>query len=356
MTAVVGLAASVSVLPAAHSQEITIGDNDSIFVDGQSFKVTPGLNQREAAGLVSGLGARPLGPGAIIFRSEGRLYIVDAPLAFQATGAGNLIAGFDRPNRIRIQYEPPKNPEHQMIYDLVRQNRLLEVVQGIFSPVRFPNDLLAKTMGCDGKVNAWYNSDDGGTLHICYELLKYILDTAPKETTPDGITPRDAIVGQFMGWISHEMGHAVFDMFQIPIWGGQERAADMFAAYVILQFGPERARRLYGGIDYVFKEFMKNYQQNAEVQYKLAEYADVHDFPQERYYNLICMAYGADPKTFAYVADILPKERADNCKSEYQAFTRAWRSQIRPHIDLQLARQVLDTTWLAPTAFAPSTR
>jgi hypothetical protein len=286
MTAIVGLAASVYALPAAHSQDSTIANNDSIFVDGQSFKITPGMSKRDAAGLVSGLGARELGPGAIIFRSEGKLYIVDAPLRFEGT-PGNLMAGFDRPNRIRIEYVPPKNPEHQMLYDRIRENRLLEVVQAIFSPFRFPVDLVVKTMGCDGKVNAWYSKDDTGdtgpTLHICYELLQYILNTAPSEPTPAGITPRDAIVGQFMAWITHEMGHAVYDMYQVPQWGGRERVADLFAAYVMLQFGPERARRLIGGTAYAFKQFMKNYQENPEVQYRLAEYADVHDFPQQRF-------------------------------------------------------------------------
>jgi hypothetical protein len=351
MTAIVGLAASLSALPAAHSQESTIGNNDSIFVDGQSFKITPGMSKRDAAGLISGLGARELGPGAIIFRSGGKLYIVDAPLAFQETGApGNLITGLDRPDRIRIQYIPPKNPEHQAVYDRIRENRVLEAVQAIFSPFRFPADLVVKTEGCDGKVNAWYNSEDAGpTLHICYELLKYILDNAPNSTTPEGITPRDAIVGQFMAWISHEMGHAVYDMYQVPRWGGFERAADLFAAYVMLQFGPERSRKLFGGTALMFNRFMKNYQEDPEIQNKLAEYADVHDFPQQRFYNIMCMAYGADPKTFADAANILPKERAGHCEQEYQDFRRAWLSEIRPHIDQQLARQVLNTTWLPPT-------
>jgi len=359
IAAIVGLAASASVLPAAHSQESTIANDDGVLVDGQSFKITPGLSKRDAAGLISGLGARELGPGAIIFRSEGKLYIVDAPLRFEGT-PGNLMAGLDRPNRIRIEYVPPKNPEHQRLYDRIRENRLLEVVQAIFSPFRFPVDLVVKTMGCDGKVNAWYSKDDTGdtgpTLHVCYELLQYLLKTAPNEPTPAGITPRDAIVGQFMAWITHEMGHAVYDMYQVPQWGGRERVADLFAAYVMLQFGPERARRLIGGTTYAFKQFMKKYQENPEVQYRLAEFADVHDFPQQRFYNIICMAYGADPKTFAYVADILPKERAGNCKYEYQDFRKAWRSRIMPHIDQQLARQVLDTTWLPRTDSSVSTR
>jgi hypothetical protein len=357
MIAVVGLFADVFVLPAAHSQESTLANNDSIFVDGQSFKITPGKGIGDVGGLVGGLGARELGAGAIIIRSNGKLYIVDAPLAVDGPDGPIVSAESEWPNRIRIEYIPPKNPEHQVIYDRIRENRLLETVQWIFSPFRLPADLDVRAMGCDGKVNAWYNSEDPGpTLHICYELLQYLLKTAPNEPTPAGITPRDAIVGQFMAWVSHEMGHAILDLHKAPLFGGRERIADEFAAYVMLQFGPERARRLIGGTAYAFKQFMKDYQENPEIQNRLEEYADAHDFPQQRFYNVMCLAYGADPKTFADVADVLPKERADNCAREYQDFSRAWRSRISPHIDQQLARQVLDAGWLPRTDSSPSPR
>ena len=80
----------------------------------------------------------------------------------------------------------------------------------------------------------------------------------------------------------------------------------------------------------------------------MEKYSSVHGLPEQRFYNFLCLAYGADPKMFADVVDngFLPKKRAGNCNYEYETFSKAWRAEINPHIDQQMARTVLDTTWL----------
>ena len=278
------------------------------------------------------------------------LVVVPVVLALMSSApTATARTGKARPDRIRIEYAPPKNPEHRMLYERMKEHRVLEMLQEIFSPIRLPTDLTIKTMGCDGVIDSWYDTDNSiPTVHICYELLQDILQTAPTETTPAGITPRDAIVGQFLFWVSHEVGHAMFDIFQVPLFGREEDAADQFAAYIMLQFGKDRARRLIGGTVYGISKFMKNYRQNPEVEKRLEKFSDVHGLPEQRFYNLLCLAYGANPALFADVVEngYLPKNRAENCEYEFQTFSHAWRREIRPHIDRQRARAVLDTTWL----------
>jgi hypothetical protein len=36
--------------------------------------------------------------------------------------------------RIGIEYEPPKNPAHQPLYEMLKERRVLEKLQEIFSP------------------------------------------------------------------------------------------------------------------------------------------------------------------------------------------------------------------------------
>jgi hypothetical protein len=358
----VGMASAFSSLAAAgDSRPVgTIADNDAIFVDGRTFSILAGKGKGDASAQIKALNARDLGPGAIIFRSGERLYIAGAPLRLSTRdpdGRNAYVgAAEERPNRIHVEYVFPKNPEHQMLYGMIRERRVLETVQQIFSPFRLPTQATIKTMGCDGLVNAWFNTDNSvPTVHICYELLQMFLDTGPQETTPRGITPQDALVGQFFLWVSHEFGHAVFDMYQIPVLGREEDAADQFAGYIMLQFGKDRAHRLFEGAAYGVKGLIKNYKRNPNVDYKLTKLSSVHGLPEQRFYNLMCMAYGADPVTFADVVDdeYLPKRRADNCEYEFQNFRRAWNSEISPHIDRQMAQTVLDTTWLPRPALAP---
>jgi hypothetical protein len=363
----IGLAAGLAAPPEGRSQPapITIGDQESLFIDGQNFKVFPGQPKPDAAATIRDLGGRDLGPGAIIYRNGDRLYILGSPLTLQRGLPGrpeSLVVDADREQlgRVHILYEPPKNPEHQELYERLKENQVLETIQQILSPLRLPKPgLLIKTMGCDGLINAWYNDDNPGdpgpTVHMCYELLENIIKLSRDNVRPN-VTRHDAIVGQFMFWTLHETGHAAFDMFRVPLFGQAEDAADLFAAYVMLQFGKDQARRWIEGAAYTSDEFM------ADVPWD-KNYASVHGLPQQRFYNLICLAYGADPVAFAGVTEnetnmmeqkgvlpkaqqgVLPTKRAENCEYEFQTFDYAWKTQILPHIDQELARKVLDTAW-----------
>jgi len=123
-------------------------------------------------------------------------------------------------NRILIEYVPPTNPAHQPLYDLLKQHRTLEKLQEIFSPFRLPIDLTFRTIGCDGVSNAWYHRPD---VSVCYEYLNEIYQTMPKETTPGGLTPHDAVLGQTFYVFGHEMGHAMFDVLKVPVIGDAAR-------------------------------------------------------------------------------------------------------------------------------------
>jgi hypothetical protein len=42
----------------------------------------------------------------------------------------------------------------------------------------------------------------------------------------------------------------------------------------------------------------------------------------------------------------LPPTRAPSCSYEYRTLVRAFHKEIIPHIDQEMAKQVLDTNWL----------
>ncbi|HZR62134.1 MAG TPA: DUF4344 domain-containing metallopeptidase [Xanthobacteraceae bacterium] len=257
-------------------------------------------------------------------------------------------AQFDRPNRIRIQYDPPKNPDLQEIYGRLEDRQFLEKIQRILSPLRLPEELTVKTAEC-GMMNAWYKRENSKpTVTVCYELLKNISQSLPKQTTPSGITPADAAIGQAVWLVLHEVGHATFDMFRVPIFGHEENAADNFADYIMLQFGKGQARQLIGGAAWAWRGYVADYRTNPEIREQLAAFASNHGQPQERFYNLMCLAYGADPVTFADLTQdgFLPPSRSPNCKYEYKTLTDAFHQEISPHIDQEMARRVLDTSWL----------
>ena len=260
----------------------------------------------------------------------------------------------EMPNRVTVIYVPPTNPELQKLYTLLRERRALEKIQEILSPFRLPEELTIKTKEC-GVVNAWYGRQDGeATVTLCYDLLKHILKSLPKKTSPAGVTPADAAVGQFVFTTLHEIGHATFDIFSVPIFGHVEDAADNFATYILLHFGKEQARRLIGGAAWTWRAYLRDYKSNPVVQTRMARFASAHGLPQERFYNLVCLAYGADPENFPEVKTILPRTRIPQCKLEYVRVLDAFRKEIAPHIDKEMASRVLDTNWLSNEQLDPA--
>jgi len=180
----------------------------------------------------------------------------------------------------------------------------------------------------------------------------------PTETTPAGITPSDALVGQLFFAMAHEVGHAMFDIFDVSIFGRQEDAADQFAAYVMLQFGGDRAHRLVTGAAYSYRAYIKDYKQKPNVTLPLAAFSSDHGAPEERFYNLLCMAYGYDAKVFADLVEkeYLPKTRAKNCLYEYKDLEYAVGQVFRPHIDQAMAKKVLETQWISDPGPRPTPR
>jgi hypothetical protein len=63
-------------------------------------------------------------------------------------------------------------------------------------------------------------------------------------------------------------------------------------------------------------------------------FADEHDFSEQRFYNIMCWTYGADPLVRGYVVETsgLPIERAQRCPAEYDRIRSSWERILAPHL------------------------
>ena len=244
-------------------------------------------------------------------------------------------------NRVSIRYVPPKNPAHQEIYTKLKQRGALEKLQRLLSPFRLPRTLRISLTGCDGEADAWYEDDD---ITICYEYVAELVKNMPQETTPSGIAPIDTVIGPMFEVSLHEFAHALFDILELPVFGREEDAADQVAAYSLLQFGNSESRRLIVGTAYAYNMDEKEIDQCRSME----DYADEHGTPAQRFYNVLCIAYGADTRLFGYIVNkgFLPKTRAEYCEEEYEQVQDAVDLLIVPHIDLDLADKLMDNAWL----------
>ena len=91
----VAMTATVSTAALAQDAVRTLGDNEGLFIDGKTLTVTPGRSKADVASQIGNLSVRPLGPGAIVFRSGDKLYMIEG------TAMGAAQAMYDPPDRQR---------------------------------------------------------------------------------------------------------------------------------------------------------------------------------------------------------------------------------------------------------------
>lgn len=132
----------------------------------------------------------------------------------------------------------------------------------------------------------------------------------------------DYVVNNVLATLYHELGHALIDIEEVPIYGQEEDAADVLSVLLIDAFWEEEdAVALTYDTAMGFAIAAEEIEAGDEV-----AFWDVHGPDLQRYYNTVCLFYGADPEERDDVAkDLgLPEERAEYCDAEFDQANDAW--------------------------------
>jgi hypothetical protein len=225
--------------------------------------------------------------------------------------------------------------------DRLKSRRVFELLSQFLSPLRLPHKFFLVSTECEKENASPFYSSDIRAIVFCYEFVDLINRLAPPVgQTKQGFTHDEVVVGAFVGILLHELGHAVFYMLDVPVFGREEDAADQIATFIALQFNRDVARTVTRGLAYIWS-VLGNPKE-------WAQYSDEHGTSAQRFYNTLCLAYGGEREWFKDFVDRgwLPKERADNCANEYQQVRQAFIKTILPFIDQELMKKVRAKDWL----------
>jgi putative metallopeptidase DUF4344 len=254
--------------------------------------------------------------------------------------------------QIDIAYIEPRNPDYERFYHGLQARKVLEELRAFLAPLKLPRKILIEVEQCDQPVLLY---EPGQPVIICYEYVARLQELAagiPAEGGVRGVSRDDAVVGAFIQAVLQQTASAVFDVLNTPIWGREQDAADKLAAFLMLQFGPQAARKLMNGASYFFEA--------SDRTWTGVDFSDLRGTEAQRYYNYLCIAYGFDPVLFGDFyqgqstgnstdkTDVLPPSRVFWCPKEYRDTKWAFDTLILPHVDQDLLQQVLARDWLKP--------
>jgi Putative metallopeptidase len=240
-------------------------------------------------------------------------------------------------SQVDVVYTEPQDPAFRVIRDRLMRRQVLEQLRLFLSPLKLPRKLLVQLDQCNAERRPY---QPGGSVTICYEYIAKVDRIAPRNPPGDGLPREMMIVGAFVQAVLHEVAIATFDILEIPVWGRETDAADKLAGFIMVQFGKDVALKVMVGAAWYFDA--------SERQWNESDMASEVSPEAQRFYNYLCIAFGADPAAFKFLIDqnLLPTHRARRCGGEYYALRFAFAKEILPHVDQQLMKRVQSATWL----------
>jgi len=233
-----------------------------------------------------------------------------------------------------LTYKPnPNSPyveEDSAIAFLKNSNLLEREINFLNENFRLPYDVEVLAQEC-GEANAWYDFEIKQIV-ICYELIDMDYENYiyfHNEDLDYAYETVDPYIYDNLDWtFFHEVGHALIDVYQLPITGLEENVADQFASLMLSYTYDENTGDYSIGQDMLYNVGTWFWISNELYSVNPDDYPfwDTHNLDIQRFYNISCYAYGSDPQYNQGLIDegYLPEDRAYWCEEEYLVMERAW--------------------------------
>jgi Putative metallopeptidase len=229
-----------------------------------------------------------------------------------------------------VTYDDATSPDAQNGKKLLQDNKALEdLAADINQSLKLPIDIPLHGSQCN-QPNAFWDPNKK-SVTICYEDA----DLSQKIFVRAGDQDPDAsAIGAEDATFYHEAGHMAIALYNLPITGKEEDAADQLAAYILLT--PADNGKVDAESVQAVKDFARTFAAYAELKAQMGRavnMADVHSLDQQRVYNLQCWIYGSNPDANADIVSGggLPQDRAKRCPDEWKQISHAWSTLLDEH-------------------------
>ncbi len=186
-------------------------------------------------------------------------------------------------------------------------------VKKMESRYKVPDEVSVRVDKCSSNVAGKYNTLSKSIV-ICKAFIEYIKNTYKHLELEDYEKSLNATI---LFVLYHEFGHMFKDVYDLPIVGNEEIAADQFAALMLLE-------------DNLLYNHLEAYKQMIDMIDKDIPAWDEHPSYKQQYYNLACMLYGYDKLQYSMLASEL-EDRAERCGYEYNTIQRGWSMLLNNH-------------------------
>lgn len=147
----------------------------------------------------------------------------------------------------------------------------------------------------------------------------------PQAMFRDSISLQQFVQGTLRFVLLHETGHAFVDLYDIPVLGREEDAADRFATWWMSPNAQQDGTDAIAAVEW----WLASGRSNPASREQMAWW-DEHGIDEQRGYQIICLLYGADPQTMGPLAGRhgLPEARRESCIPEAAQNAASWKIHL----------------------------
>lgn len=234
---------------------------------------------------------------------------------------------------LKLEFGKPKGKVYEDIAVVFEKSGdFQDIVDGLNRTFIFPKTVTIKFAMGDGP----YYSPGNNTVYMSYDFIYYLsslyLKQYPK-ASDDAMIDFSLRSTEFLMY--HELAHALIDLYQLPIVSNEESAADNLAVILALEYTRD-------GLDTVLDSavLFDLLDKDAPKYYEESDYWDEHALDAQRFYNILCLAYGRYPTAVKReITDVknqklimFIKERGDWCIYQYETQLKAWGKLLNDYI------------------------
>jgi hypothetical protein len=226
---------------------------------------------------------------------------------------------------LSIDFEDPAGRANKLGAELLEAGETERVATALAEAFELP-DKLSVRVSNDGE-GPYYDPTtdevvlDYGFALTTFEVLAYNNPAWGDRRLVEAASATNSFV------LAHEFAHALIDIYDLPVLGREEDAADNIATVILLntEDGWELA------LDAA--EFWAGLEEYYGAP-KLADYAAEHSLDMQRAFAIICKIAGSDRQLRREVRQLglLPRERLVRCPEEYESDVKSLEQVLEPHL------------------------
>jgi Putative metallopeptidase/WG containing repeat len=231
-------------------------------------------------------------------------------------------------SRFAVLYALDRTPEgkvymNEVVRYLQTSGLVNTMVERLNATFKLPHSVSIRFQWV-GDVNAFYNPNDRN-IYFGLEMVDFIY--AKFKTVYAGERLNAAVNNALVFFLFHEVGHALKDIYELPIPGNQESAVDDFSCFLLSNRSDDQTEQAALDGASSFALFANDSNMHTP-------YWDEHPFDLQRYYYILCRLYGKNPAKYAAIVaqNKLPDHWKAGCGEAYTSMIKDWKKLLQPYL------------------------